>query len=99
MTNLDDPARRAVAELERVLLGRHPHPADPTRRAAARPSTPPDEVADTLMRVYHDAVTPDALRAGIARLFTAAARHDLTEQIAAARTIANEHHRTDPTGA
>ena len=98
MRHVDDPARQAVRELERVLLGRHPHPADPTRAAARRP-TPPDEVADTLMRVYHDATTPDTLRAGIGRLFTAAARHDLTEQINAARTIANEHHLTDPTGA
>ena len=98
MTNLDDPAREAVAELERVLLGRHPHPANPTRRAA-RPTTPPAEVADTLVRLYHDATTPEALRAGIGQLFTAAARHDLTEQVAAARTIAHEHHLTDPTGA
>ena len=97
MTNLDDPARQAVRELERVLLGRHPHPADPTR-AAAQPPTP-DEVADTLMGLYHDAATPDALRAGISQLFTAAARHDLTEQIAATHTIAHEHHLTDPTGA
>ena len=98
MTHVDDPARQAVRELERVLLGRHPHPANPTR-AAARPPTPPAEVADTLVRLYHDAATPDALRAGIAQLFTAAARHDLTEQIAAARTIAHDHHLTDPTDA
>ena len=97
MTHLDDPARRAVRELERVMLGRHPQPANPTR-AAARPPTPA-EVADTLRRLYHDATTPDALRAGIGQLFTAAARHDLTEQITAARTIANAHHLTDPTDA